>query len=179
MASILDAVPGLAGASSVTSMIPDDVLTINPVSYATGFTPQFMLGSFMFSLNTASIQEFQRTNEHRWASQELFGEHEVLQYVGIGKETITLPGVIFPAYRGGTGQVEKLRQLAATGEPQTLVSATGGILGEWVIESVEEKQSTFAAFGVPRKQEFSIRLRNFSNGDGFDQLISAIKGLFE
>lgn len=178
MANIFDGT-SLEGLNNVSSMIPDDVLSINPISYATGFTPQFMLGSFMFSLNTASIQEFQRTNEHRWASQELFGEHEVLQYVGIGKETITLPGVIFPAYRGGTGQVEKLRQLAATGEPQTLVSATGGILGEWVIEAVEEKQSTFAAFGVPRKQEFSIRLRNFSNGDGFDQLVSAIKGLFE
>lgn len=179
MASILDAVPGLQGASSVSSMIPNDVLSVNPVSFATGFTPQLMLGSFMFSLNTAAIQEMQRSTEHRWASQELFGEHEVLQYLGPGKETITLPGVVYPSYRGGTGQIEKLRQLAASGEPQNLVAATGGILGEWVIESVEEKQSTFAAFGVPRKQEFVIRLRNYDNGDGFDRLVSAIRGLFE
>lgn len=162
MASLLDSAFGGAGVGS----------------YLTGFTPQLMLGSFMFSLNTAAFQEFHRSVEHRWASQEVYGEHEVLHYCGIGKETITLPGVIYPSYRGGTGQIEKMRQLARGGKPLQLISASGGLLGKWVIESIEEKQSHHAALGLPRKQEFNLKLRNYESGVGFSELIRKIESLF-
>ena len=150
----------------------------SPTSYLSGFTPQLMLGSFMFSLNTAAYQEFHRSVEHRWASQEVYGKHEVLHHCGVGKETITLPGVIYPSYRGGAGQIERMRQIAKAGEPLRLISASGGLLGKWVIESVEEKQSHHAALGVPRKQEFTLKLRNYESGIGFGDLISKIASLF-
>ena len=150
----------------------------SPGSFVTGFTPQLMLGSCMVSLNTAAYQEFHRSVEHRWASQEVYGQHEVLHHCGVGKETITLPGVIYPSYRGGSGQIEKMRQLAKQGKPLNLISASGGLLGKWVIESVEEKQSSHAAFGQPRKQEFTLKLRNYESGLGFGDLISKIASLF-
>jgi len=168
----------LGGFGQVTSMIPDDLTSINPVTYITGFAPQMMLGNILFSLNTAAYQEFQRTTEHRWGSHELFGKREALQYVGPGKETISLPGVIYPSYKGGTGQIDNMREAAAKGEPLQMISAQGGLLGMWVIESIDEKQTTFAGFGIPRKQEFTLKLRCYEAGDGFDQLVQAIKGLF-
>lgn len=166
--------------SNVSSMIPTSALVggMGAAGAITGFVPQLMLGDFMFSLNSAAYQEFQRQNEYRWESQNVMGAHEILQYCGPGQETITLPGVIYPEYRGGTGQIDKVRALAATGKAQTLVSASGGILGDYVIVSVQENQKVFAALGIPKKIEFQIELRNYSNGDGFDQLISAISSLF-
>lgn len=166
--------------SNISSMIPSTVFTggSSIAGAVTGFVPQMMLGSFMFSLNTAAYQEFQRQTEHRWQSQEVFGAPEILQYCGPGSETITLPGVIYPEWRGGTGQLDKVRAMAATGQPQMLVTATGGVLGKWAVVSVQESQKVFAALGIPKKIEFQIELRRYESGAGFDQLISAISSLF-
>lgn len=168
------------GLGDVSSSIPTTVFTggANPVSVVTGFVPQMILGSFMFSINSAAYQEWRRSNLYRWQSQDVIGEHEVLQYCGPGSETIILPGVIYPMFRGGTGQLEKIRALAAMGEPQMLITATGGVLGQFVIEQIEETHTTFAAFGIPRKIEFNITLRNYSAGVGFADLVSAITSLF-
>lgn len=170
----------LLDVGNVSPMIPTTVLTggTNPVSAITGFVPQLMLGEFMFSLNSAAYQEFRRSTQYNWKSQEVFGEHEILQYCGPGSDQIILPGVIYPEYRGGTGQMEKVRLMAAMGTPQMLITGTGGILGMYVVEQVEETHSVMIAFGIPRKIEFNITLRRYSAGTGFGELISAIQSLF-
>lgn len=156
----------------------------SPASYATGGAPMLMLGDFQFSLNTAAFQELNRAAEYRWASQERFGKHEALQYTGPGADTITLPGVLYPTFRGGGGQISKLRALAAQGKPQLLIDGTGNVLGRWVIESVEERKSHFAALGAARKIEFTVKLRHFDGGDfnkvvaGLQQAVDHIKSYF-
>lgn len=135
------------------------------LTYATGSVPMLMLGDFQFSLNTAAFQEKNRSTEYKWASQERFGKHEALQYVGPGADTITLPGVVYPDYRGGGGQITKLRALAAKGQPQLMIDGTGNVLGRWVIESVEERGSNFAALGIARKQEFTVKLKHFDGAE--------------
>lgn len=156
--------------------IPGHLTWGNLGSYITGYTPQMILGTFVFALNTAAFQELLRSTEYRWGSQDVFGGHEVLQYLGPGSDTILLPGVIYPAYRGGIGQLDKMRSLGASGQPQLLMDATGAVLGYWVVEGVEEKRSTLMAFGIPRKQEFILRLRHFE-GLGLKDLIDSIRGL--
>lgn len=144
----------------------------NPISYVTGSAPMLMLGDFQFSLNTAAFQEKSRSTDYRWASQERFGKHEALQYVGPGSDTITLPGVVYPDYRGGGGQIAKLRALAAKGLPQLLIDGTGNVLGRWVIEGVEERSSNFAALGIARKQEFTVKIRHFDGGE-FNKVLAS------
>ena len=78
-----------------------------------------------------------------------------------GDETMQLPGVIYPEYRGGFQQIEAMRRIAALGQPLLLVDGLGKLWGRWVIESIDEKQSLFAAFGAPRKQEFTLSLARF------------------
>lgn len=123
------------------------------------------LGDFQFGIATAAYEELTRTTEWRWPSQERFQQLPALQYVGPGGDTITLPGVIYPEYRGGLGQLAAMRTLANKGEPMTLVSGTGSVLGRWVIERLEEKQTVFAERGVGRKQEFTLSLRKFDDPD--------------
>lgn len=125
-----------------------------------------MLGGFKFSLNTAVFQEMQRNTSWRWPAQERLGQYDALQHTGPGDDRITLPGVIYPDWRGGVQQVDELRALAAQGRPLRLIAATGQILGMWVIESIGETQSFFLPDGTPRRQEFTLTIKKY--GDGTD-----------
>src|SRR5690606_31385097 len=84
-----------------------------------------ILGPYPFGLNTAAFQELNRNTEWRWPGQDVFEGVPALQFTGYGKDTITLPGVIFPEYWGGTGQLDALRALADQGQPQTLIDGRG------------------------------------------------------
>jgi phage protein U len=116
-------------------------------------------GRFPFGINTAAFQELSRDTSWRWPGQELFGQMPALQFVGPGDDTITLPGVIYPEFRGGTKQIQDMRDLASNGTPELLLDGRGNILGKWVCTNISEVQSTFAGFGIPLKQEFTITLR--------------------
>lgn len=131
-------------------------MTLRNVS---GGSVMMALGSFQFGLNSAAYQELSRSTEQRWASQDRFGQLAALQHTGPGTETITLPGVIYPEFRGGLAQLDRMRALAGRGVPLTLITGTGRILGQYVIERVDERQTVFAAAGLPRKVEFTLNLR--------------------
>jgi phage protein U len=137
-------------------------------------------GRFPFGINTAAFQELNRDTSWRWPSHELFGQLPTLQFVGPGDDTITLPGVIYPEFRGGTGQLNAMRAVAAQGLPQLLLDGRGNILGQWVATSISEKQSTFAGFGIPLRQEFTITLKRFPDplsGNALLNLLSSKIGI--
>ena len=135
-------------------------------------TVMMQLGSFQFSLSTAAYQELTRSTAYRWPGQDRFGEMAALQFTGPGDDTISLAGAIFPEFRGGLYQLENLRELAAEGKPLMLVNGLGEILGSWVIEGIEERQSTFADAGVARRQDFGLKLRRYGDA-GDDELAAA------
>lgn len=124
-----------------------------------------MLGSFKFSLNTAVFQEVRYLSSWRWEAQERMQQLDALQYTGPGEDTITFSGVVYPDFKGGTGQIANLRALASDAKPQRLISGSGHIMGYWVIESVEEVASVFKTDATPRKQEFSMRIRLWGGND--------------
>lgn len=122
-----------------------------------------MLGGFKFSLNTAAFQRLERSTSYRWPAQQRVGREDALQFTGPGEDRITIPGVVYPDFRGGLFQVETLRAIANDGRPLRLISSGGAILGLWVIESIDEVQSEFKPDGSPRRQEFSLRIRKYSS----------------
>lgn len=117
------------------------------------------LGAYQFSISTAAYQDLARSTQYRWAAQERHGQHDDLQFTGPGPDTITLSGVVYPDWRGGTTQPASMRELGATGVPHLLVDGLGVVHGLWVIEQVDERQAAFGAAGQPRKQEFTMKLR--------------------
>lgn len=132
------------------------------------------LGSYKFCIYTAAYQELNRTTNYKWGEQAVFGDWDNLQFLGPGEDTQSLTGVVYPEFKGGTGQIDELRALAATGSPQLLISGTGKILGYWVINSITEGQTKFAAFGVPRRQEFTVNMRKYSDSAARLGLLSTI-----
>lgn len=143
------------------------------LDYVQAQTVMMQLGAFQFGIATAAYRELSRSTELRWASVDRFGQRPALQFTGPGEETLDLPGVIYPEWRGGFGQLDAMRALAGKGKPMRLVDGTGASLGQWVITKVDEKQSVFAGQGKPRKVEFSLSLKRFQD-DGVAALVAAV-----
>lgn len=119
------------------------------------------LGEFSFSLDTAAPQDIARQSQHRWQEHQRIGRKPAQQSVGQGADVITLAGVIYPHFRGGIGQVGRMRAMAGQGVPLPLIyafEAVGQFNGLWCIRTVNEKRTVFFADGRPRKIEFDLEL---------------------
>jgi phage protein U len=142
-----------------------------------------LASGFNFILNVAVYQEMHRSAEYRWPSQDRFGQLPALQFIGPGEEIISLPGIIYPEWRGSPNAMATLRAMAAKGQPQMMMDAGGRIYGRWVIVQVDETRSIFAGFGVPRKIEFVLTLKRYDGEDRAllqgvtDAVTSKISGL--
>ena len=123
------------------------------------------LGEYRFSLDTAAYQELTRIAEYRWQSQERIGQRPAQQYLGLGEESVELDGVIYPAYKGGLGQLDAMRAEAGKGQPLMLSSGSGDIFGKWCITRIEEVRSLFYADGSPRKKTFRLRIVHYGEDD--------------
>ena len=122
------------------------------------------LGRYAFSIDTAAYQQLARASRYTWAAQQRVGNHDALQFTGYGADAITLTGRIYPAWRGGTGQLDAMREAAQAGEPLRLVDGLGYVHGRWVIESIDEQSDTFAPGGAPRRQQFTLQMRYYDDG---------------
>lgn len=128
-------------------------------SFISGYVPMLMLGTqFKFALNTAVFQEMQRSSEYRWAAQDRFGQSPARQFTGIGDDTLTLPGVIFPEWKGSTNAMTTVRAMGASGQKFILMDSMGTMYGNWAVTRVDEAKSNFAAYTQPKKIEFVVAL---------------------
>jgi phage protein U len=134
-----------------------------------GNNPVMMvLGDFQFSLNTLVFQEWARTTGWKWPAQERFGQLDALQFTGPDAETLQLPGVLYPNWRGDISSLDELRSMGDNGQPFLLVDSMGYVQGRWVIQKLDEKQTSHGTDGTPRKVEFTLELRKFDDGEPAD-----------
>jgi phage protein U len=124
-------------------------------------TPLLQLGSYQFGIDTAAHESLDRTDAYRWVGQDRLLREVAYQYVGPGDRKITLPGTIYPHFRGGLKQLDAMRAEAERGTPLMLTDGLGKVLGKWVILSVKETQSVFLPGGAPRKIDFSLELASY------------------
>lgn len=121
-------------------------------------------GPFRFSLDRIAFQELTRSSGYSWAEIDRIGTNPQLQYTGREAETMTLPGVMHPTFRGGLAQLPAMRVAAELGTPLPLITGYGSFLGLWVITKIEEKSSVFFSDGAPRKIDFVIELKQYESG---------------
>lgn len=135
------------------------------------------LGDSQFGLESAAYQALERSTHWRWADLKQPRGGPALQYGGQDSDRITLPGVIYPEWRGSAGQMDRLRALADRGEALLMVDGRGNVLGDWVIERLDERQSVFAGRGVPRRIDFSLVVRRVERRAGMDAGFGGSTGL--
>jgi phage protein U len=134
-----------------------------------GNMPTLMvLGDYMFSLNTLVFQEWARTTEWKWPAQERMGQLAAKQFTGRGEDSLELPGVLYPDYKGDIQGLDELRAMANDGLPYDLTDSMGFYQGRWIIERLDEKQTQHKTDGTPRKVEFTLRLSIYDDGEGAD-----------
>ncbi|HBO3646586.1 TPA: phage tail protein [Pseudomonas aeruginosa] len=121
-------------------------------------------GMFVFSLETAAYQDFQRQTEWRHSSTSRIGTNPARQFLGRGDESITLQGVLLPALAGSVLSLDTLRSMADTGKAYPLIEGTGRIYGVWIIESLSETRTIFFGDGAARRIEFTLSLKRIDDG---------------
>ncbi len=123
-----------------------------------------MLGPYRFSLDTSAYQSLTRTAAYLWPQQERIGAHPASEFAGLGPETMSLAGVIYPEFKGGLRQVDQMRLVAGLGVPMPMISGAGRVFGFWSITGVTEAHTVFAPGGAPLKIEFDMELQRYDGG---------------
>ncbi|MDU9391510.1 phage tail protein [Pseudomonas japonica] len=119
--------------------------------------------AFYFNLDTAAFNQFKRTKAFTWAGQERLSRSKAQQAVAMGEDKITLEGAIFPSFKGGLGQLQRLRSIGQQLQPLSLTTGYGEILGNWCLVSVSETQEPLMAGGVPQKQAFTLEFVSYGD----------------
>ncbi len=122
------------------------------------------LGPYRFALDSAAYQSLERKASYRWSAVDRIGASPARQYVGPGGESMSLEGVIYPQFKGGLGQLDRMRMSAQLGVPLPMIEGRGRVLGFWVITSVEEGQTIFAQGGTPLRVDFGLELERYDGG---------------
>lgn len=128
------------------------------------------LGFFVFMRQTLPFQSMQRDAEYRWPSNSRIGKRDAFQFLGVGEETITLSGELYPEITGGKLTLTAVRLMAEEGRAWPLLSGNGMIYGMYVINSVSETGAEFFTDGSPRKITFNLALTRV------DESLAAIYG---
>lgn len=120
-------------------------------------------GMFPFEIGTAPFQELARSRSWRYGRTPRFGAREASQFLGAGDDEVTLSGAIIPGLAGTFWSIETLAQIADEGLAWPLVTGTGSVLGHYVVDKLEHKESTFLVDGLPRKGDFTISLHRVAD----------------
>ncbi len=122
------------------------------------------LGPFRFGIGTAAYEDLARSRGWVWAEQEVVGAAPKLQFTGPRAETVQLRGTILSALStGGRAQLEAMAIFADRGKPMLMVSGPGLIFGFYVIEGIDQADSKFNDMGAPKKVEFTITLKKYTD----------------
>lgn len=121
------------------------------------------LGPFRFNLDGLAFQELTRSSGYVWAELQRVGGSPALHFTGRTADTMSLPGVFFPHWKGGLAQLPVMRLAAEQGQPLPLVTGYGTFLGMWVIEKIDESQTVFFQDGAPRRVDFVISLKQYAS----------------
>ncbi len=117
------------------------------------------LGQFVFSTDTLTFDELQRSRSWTFASNSIAQGRDQYQFTGVGEETISIPFLIYQEHGFGNRQsVDDLAEMADTGAGYVLIDGTGYIYGVFAIDSIDDTRSFLTINGVPRKVDGTLKL---------------------
>ena len=117
------------------------------------------LGQFVFSVDTLTFNELQRSRSWSFASNDIAQGRPQYQFTGVGEETISIPFLIYQEHGFGNRQsVDDLAEMADTGAGYVLIDGSGYIYGVFAIDSIDDTRSYLTINGVPRKVDGTLKL---------------------
>ena len=124
-----------------------------------------MFGDVPFEAPASAYQTLARAAEYRQASQDRVHQRPIHQFTGLGRDTITLDGVVFPGHFGvpGLSHLARLRALAEAGRPRILVAGTGEVFGKHVVTGIDETRTRVFSDGAPRRVTWRLSLARYGD----------------
>ncbi|MHA6196806.1 phage tail protein [Pseudomonas wadenswilerensis] len=119
--------------------------------------------AFYFNLDTAGFQDLKRSSSYNWAGQDRLSRTKAQQAVSLGEERITINGAIYPTFKGGIGQLQRLRSIGRQLKPLSLSTGYGEMLGTWCLTSISEEQGALLAGGIPGRQGFTLEFVSYGD----------------
>lgn len=116
------------------------------------------IGMFVFETDSLLFSELSRDREWRHARTDRLGALPASQYLGPGADTVSLAGVLVPELAGRYSSIEKLAEMAGTGDAYPLANGTGTIMGHFTIDKIGERHDNLVIDGLARKIDFTIEL---------------------
>lgn len=117
------------------------------------------LGQFVFSTDTLTFAELQRSRSWSFASNSIAQGRDQYQFTGTGEETIAIPYLIYQAQGFGNRQaVDDLAEMADTGAGYILLDGSGYIYGVFAITAIDDTRSILTINGVPQKIDGTLKL---------------------
>ena len=136
------------------------------------------LGQFIFELETLAYQDFKRSNEWRHASNSRVGARPAYQFVGVGDDAISLSGWVAPGQVGSYASIAALRAMGDSGQAFALVSGTGEVFGQYVIESLNETGTLHYPDGTPRRIAFDLQITRVDDDQGGEHVTVSDTGQY-
>ena len=138
------------------------------------------LGLVVFKLNTLPYQTLARQTNYSWGDNPRFGQRPVSQFLGLGKETITLSGQLLPEITGGVSYLQTLQGMADSGRAWPLIEGSGTIYGMYIIESINNTNTELNSIGQARNISFGLVLRRVDESQSamFGDLLTQAEGLY-
>lgn len=131
-------------------------------------TTLLALGPHQFEIIGLNYQSLQRETKAHWASIERFGGYAARQFTGLGPDSTTISGLLFPDELGGWNEYEAIRATQAQGRAVMMVgfgaNASGRVFGRVVIESISDTQDHINRRGIGRQMQFSINVAPYIGG---------------
>lgn len=113
---------------------------------------------FVFAIGSLPYVELQRRVDWRHAKADRHGARPASQFLGPGDDKISLSGTLVPEVAGSYSSLNRLREMAASGDAWPLVDGSGAVLGSFRILGVDERQANHVDGGYARKIDFAIDL---------------------
>lgn len=117
------------------------------------------LGQFVFSVDTMTYNELQRSRSWSYASNSISQGRDKHQFTGAGEETVTIPFAIYQSHGFGNRQsIDDLSEMADSGSGYVLIDGSGYLYGVFVITAIDETRSHITNIGVARKIDGTMNL---------------------
>ena len=120
------------------------------------------LGRNFFVAHGFGYTDISRAHDTSWAEIATLGRLDSLQWMGPKSDAITITGVLFPREFGGMAVLERITDMALSGEAAVLVSLGSRIFGRFAVQKVAEDRGVHDRLGTPARNQYSIEVRRVS-----------------
>lgn len=140
----------------------------------------YMIGTLSLDTRPFNADAMARTATADLAEKPVVGGFAPSEFMGEGKDEITLSGKLLPTKIGGLSQLEVADSMRKAGARVPVMRGDGKRFGTYAIVSVSEKHKDLTRDGVGFTVDYSLKLKKVqADRDGASAVISGLLSLFD